>query len=137
MATAEPSDPAPRRPGGDSGAISSLMIQMFRDYTGRSPERAHTTISDDLVTCVLRDSLTKGEQKLVDQGEALSVLEDRRKMQRLMREEASAGVEKILKREVIVFLSDNAISPDVSVETWLLAPSEQGDPTRMEPARPD
>ena len=113
------------------------MIQMFRDYTGRSPERANTTISDDLVTCVLRDSLTKGEQKLVDQGDAHSVLEDRRKMQRLMREEASAGVEKILKREVIVFLSDNAISPDVSVETWLLAPSKQGDPTPMEPANPD
>ena len=136
MAT-ENSDPAPLRPGGDSGAISTLMIQMFHDYTGRSPERAHTTISGDLVTCVLRDSLTKGEQKLVDQGEANSVIDDRRKMQRLMREEASAGVEKILKREVIVFLSDNAISPDVSVETWLLAPSEQGSPTPMESAKPD
>ena len=137
MTTEQSRDPAPRRPGGECGAISTLMMQMFRDYTGRSPERAHTTISGDVVTCVLRDSLTKGEQKLVDQGDSAAVLEDRRKMQRLMRDEASEGVEKILQREVIVFLSDNAISPDVSVETWLLSPSEQGDPTAMEPAKPD
>ena len=40
-----------------------------------------------------------------------------------MREEAIAGVETILEREVLAFLSDNHIDPDLAVETRLLAPN--------------
>lgn len=36
-------------------------------YTGRGPTEARTYISDDVVTVVLRDTLTKGERSLVSE----------------------------------------------------------------------
>ena len=107
-----------------SHAISNMMVTMFREYTGRGPTRARTSIHEDVVTCVLQDTLTKGEQSLVDRGEGVSVLRTRKLYQDLMREEASKAVEEILDRRVVAFLSDNHIDPDLAVETWVLGPKE-------------
>ena len=41
-----------------------------------------------------------------------------------MRSDAMNGVEQILERRVIAFMSDNHIDPDLAVETWVLAPKE-------------
>lgn len=39
-------------------AISNAVVQIVRDYTGRGPTKARTTITGDSVTCVLGDNLT-------------------------------------------------------------------------------
>jgi hypothetical protein len=46
--------------------------------------------------------------------------------QGLMSGDASKGVEQILERRVIAFLSDNHVDPDLAVETWVLAPESRG-----------
>ena len=101
-----------------------MMVGLLRDYTGRGPTKARTAIHDDLVTCVMQDTLTKGEQSLVERGEGETVLNTRRLYQALMREDATKGVEQILERRVTAFMSDNHIDPDLAVETWVLAPGE-------------
>ena len=105
-----------------SVTISNFVVKTVRDYTGRGPTRARTYIHDDLVTIVLRDTLTKGERSLVADGYEDEVLRMRLAFQQTMRTALVAGVEDILGRKVEAFLSANHIDPDVATETFVLAP---------------
>jgi uncharacterized protein YbcI len=105
-----------------AAAISNAMVGLLHEYTGRGPTRARTTVGDDLIVCVLADTLTNSERKLVGGGEERLVLEQRSTFQRLMRDEAVDAVESLTGREVIAFMSNNHIDPDVAVETFVLAP---------------
>jgi uncharacterized protein YbcI len=102
--------------------ISTAAVQLLREYTGRGPTKAKTAISDDLVTIVLADTLTKGERKLVENGHAERVLELRHDFQLVMRDELVAIVEDRLERKVIAFMSQNHIDPDLAVEVFVLEP---------------
>ncbi len=114
--------------GPRAAAISNGIVQLLHEYTGRGPTRARTTIGDDLIVCLLSDTLTKSERKLVNHGEERIVLEQRSACQRLMREEAVDMVERLSGRSVAAFMSNNHIDPDLAVETFVLAP-----PTAREP----
>jgi len=74
------------------------------------------------VTVVLRDTLTKGERSLVRDGRESLVLEMRKAFQNTMREDLVAGVEAIIGRQVVAFMSDNHIDPDFAVESFVLEP---------------
>jgi uncharacterized protein YbcI len=114
--------------GPRAAAISNAMVRLLHEYTGRGPTRARTTISDDLIVCVLADTLTKSELKLVDAGEERLVLEERSTFQRLMREQAIGAVESLSGRTVKAFMSNNHIDPDVAVETFVLEPASGDEP---------
>jgi uncharacterized protein YbcI len=110
-------------PGGStSAAISKLVVRLMSDYTGRGPTRARTYITNDVITVVLADTLTKGEHSLVRDGEAARVLDMRKAFQNTMRDDLVAGVQDLTGRHVVAFLSDNHIDPDFAVETFILAP---------------
>lgn len=112
-------------PESTTAAISNFVVSVTREYTGRGPTRARTYIHDDLVTVVMQDSLTKGEKHLIagegTDGEGL-VLSTRRAYQQTMRKTLIGGVERILDREVIAFLSSNHVDPDYSIENFVLRP---------------
>ena len=108
--------------GPRAAAISNAMVQLLHEYTGRGPTQARTTMDGDLIVCLLADTLTKSERKLVDAGEARVVLEERSAVQRLMREEAIAMVERVSGRTVTAFISNNHIDPDLAIEAFVLAP---------------
>src|SRR3954463_12253416 len=103
--------------GSVAAAISNGVVRLMNEYTGRGPTRARTYISDDLVSVVLRDTLTKGERSLVADGKTGLVLSTRKAFQITMGDELVALVEQITGRRVIAFLSDNHIEPDIAVET--------------------
>ena len=108
--------------GHAAAAIADLTVHLLSEYTGRGPTRARTHLSDNLVAVVLRDTLTKGEQSLVRDGEGERVLETRQAYQRTMRLELSEGVKAITGREVVAFMSANHIDPDMAVEIFILGP---------------
>jgi uncharacterized protein YbcI len=115
-----------RTTGPRAAAISNMMVQLLHTYTGRGPTRARTTIGDQVVVCVLADTLTKSESKLVAAGEEQLVLDQRSAFQRLMRDEAVTAVEQITGRGVAAFMSNNHIEPDLAVETFVLEPGSDG-----------
>ena len=46
--------------GGElNAAISKAVVRSFSDYIGRGPTKARTSIRDDLVVCLLENSLTR------------------------------------------------------------------------------
>ena len=112
--------------GSKAAAISNYVVRTMSEYTGRGPTKARTYLSDDLVTVVLQDTLTKGERSLVGDDKAELVLTMRKTYQGTMRRVLVAGVEDILGRSVIAFMSDNHIEPDIAVEVFLLAPHGDG-----------
>ena len=105
-------------------AISHAVVRVMRDYTGRGPTQAQTTITDNMVTVVLRDTLLKAERSLVADGHAEAVIMMRRRFQSTMRAEFVAAVTEHTGRNVEAFFSDNAIDPDIAVEIFLLEPRE-------------
>ena len=115
--------PAERVDGASVAArISNHVVQMMSAYTGRGPTKAWTSIDDELISVVLRDTLTKGERSLVADDRAQLVLDMRKAYQATMGDDLVAGVERISGRKVIAFLSDNHIDPDLAVENFILAP---------------
>jgi uncharacterized protein YbcI len=59
------SSPDQARTGQTAAAISNDVVRILHAQTGRGPTFAKTTISGDLVVCVLADTLTVGERTLV------------------------------------------------------------------------
>ena len=110
--------------GSKAAAISNHVVRTMSEYTGRGPTKGRTHINDDVVTVVLRDTLTKGERSLVGEGLDDLVLTMRKAFQGTMRHDLVNGVEPILERTVIAFMSDNHVDPDAAVEVFPLAPAE-------------
>lgn len=112
-----------RRGGGPlASAISNGVVRVMSDYTGRGPTSARTYLHEDLITVVVRDSLTKGERSLVADGKADVVLGMRREFQETMRADLVATVQELTGRDVIAFFSANHVDPDTALESFLLAP---------------
>jgi uncharacterized protein YbcI len=111
-------DRSPR--GEQAAAISNLVVRLTSEYTGRGPTKARTHIDDDLITVILRETLTKGERSLVRDGKEDVVRRTRFAYQQTMGEELVAGVEEITGRKVLAFMSANHMQPDVAAEVFLL-----------------
>ena len=108
--------------GHTAQAITQAVVRLVRDYTGRGPTQAHTTITDDVIIVVLRDTLLKAERRLVDDGQSQAVRDMRRRFQSAMQRELVAVVTEHSGRSVEAFLSDNVVDPDVAVEVFVLGP---------------
>jgi uncharacterized protein YbcI len=108
--------------------ISRRVVRIFHEYTGRGPTKARTTITGDLVVVLLADTLLKAEKHLAGNGHAEQVLGIRRAFQDTMREELTAVVEDVNRREVIAFMSHNHIEPDLAAELFILAPRTASSP---------
>jgi len=116
-------DIEPPLPGGSKAtAISNMTVRLLSRYTGRGPTKARTFFSDDMVTVVLQDTMTKAENTLVARGHEDIVLSTRATFQDLMGDDLIAGVEEITGRRVTAFLSSNHVHPDIAIESFVLAP---------------
>jgi uncharacterized protein YbcI len=97
--------------------ISRGMVGIYKNYLGRGPTRAVTTIAGDHTTVVLEDSLTKAELRLVAEGEGATVRSIRRKFQMAMARDIRDLVESATGRESKCLLSDHDVELDIAVET--------------------
>jgi uncharacterized protein YbcI len=118
-------DEAPeRRSGSLNAALANAVVRLVREYTGRGPTKARATVSDDLVSVVMHDTLTKAERTLVRDGKGEIVLAMRQEFQQTMREDLIAAVEMLTERRVDAFMSANHIDPDMAIESFVLAPAD-------------
>jgi uncharacterized protein YbcI len=132
-------DPSRKRTEGDamdvqrevrppSAMISTATVRLLHKYTGRGPTKAKTVITENMVTVLLADTLTKGERTLVDNGHFDRVIQLRHQYQGIMRNDLVALVEQQLDRKVVAFMSQNHIDPDLAVEVFVLEPAEAAQP---------
>jgi uncharacterized protein YbcI len=128
--------PEPERPAGSSlqVALSNAIVGFLREYTGRGPTKARTSIRDNVVLVMLEQTLTKGEQVLVKKGRIEQVLTLRHEYQEAMREESSLKVAELTGRTVVAFMSANHIDPDLASEIYVLDGPPDYDRAGSEPA---
>jgi uncharacterized protein YbcI len=103
-----------------AAAISTGVVHVFSEHTGRGPTKARTTIDGETVVVILQNSMTKAERSLVKAGRDAEVLQLRRSFQETMRVDLVAVVERLTACNVQVFMSANHIAPDTAAEIFLL-----------------
>ncbi len=108
-----------------AAAVSTAIVRLMREYTGRGPTKARTTIRDNVVLVVLEQTLTKGERVLIAKGRDEKVLSLRHEYQEAMAEESSDTVAELTGRNVLAFMSANHLDPDLAAEIYIL----DGSPT--------
>ena len=115
-------------PGAEpEAAISALVGGLVSEHIGPRP-KARTYLNGEVVTVVLTDTLTKGEERLVRDGMSELVLGTRRAFQQTMRKDLVAGIEEITGRRVRVSASE--MRPDITVEVLVLDDSSESDTVR-------
>lgn len=131
MASQPDPPPGGRSAGGHLGvAISNALVHIQREYLGRGPTKARTSILDNTILVLMQDTLTKGEQSLVADGKGDEVLLIRQSLQRTMKAEMVATVERLTGRVVSAFMSAHHIDPDLACEVFVLEPaSSPADPS--------
>ncbi|HKG43304.1 MAG TPA: Na-translocating system protein MpsC family protein [Gaiellaceae bacterium] len=111
-------------PGGDgkrAAAISNAISGLHREYYGRGARRTRTVMGGDYVVCLLDDVYTPVERTLIDAGRFPAVRPRRQAFQQTMRGKFTDAVEGLTGREVVGFLSEVHVDPDLSVETFIPA----------------
>lgn len=107
--------------------LADAVSKCVRAYTGRGPLSTQVLLNDETVVVVMRDSLTKGEQVLVEHGHDEEVLALRSTYQETMRQDLIAAIEAITGKPVVTFMSTNSTEPDYAVEIFILGkPSGNG-----------
>jgi uncharacterized protein YbcI len=101
--------------------ITSRIVSLVREHYGRGPIKAKTYVLDNLVVCVLTDSgFTAIERTMMGGGEPERVLEMRRDFQRMMKLRYSDMIEQLTGRNVLAFLSQAHVEPDLTIEIFLM-----------------
>jgi uncharacterized protein YbcI len=79
--------------------ITNRIVALMREHYGRGPIKAKTYVLDNLIVCVL---------------------EMRRDFQRVMKVRYSRMIEELTGRNVLAFLSQAHVEPDLTIEMFLM-----------------
>jgi uncharacterized protein YbcI len=100
--------------------ISNAMSRLHKEYVGRGPTNARTTIDANLVVCLLEGGYTRAEQTLEENDNGDVVAAGRLGLQDAMRAGMVEAVETILDRRVHSFMSANDLRRNLQVEVFVL-----------------
>ena len=102
-------------------AISTQVVAILREHYGRGPMKAKTYALDDLIVVVMRGSgFTSLEQTMMDSGEPGRVVAMRHDFQRMMTERFTETIEELTGRNVVAFLSQAHVEPDITMEIFFI-----------------
>ncbi len=107
-------------PPAPSLEISNAISRLHKQYVGRGPTNARTTVDGNLVVCLIEGGYTQAEQTLADNDNADVVAAGRLGLQDAMRNGMTEAVETILGRRVRSFMSANDLSGNLQVEVFVL-----------------
>jgi uncharacterized protein YbcI len=113
------------QPGGDiRGSVSRRMVQLFKEFYGRGPEKAKTYYNGDLVVVLMRGGFTRVEETLLQGGRGESVLQQRSDFQEVMVDRFIEVIEEETGRKVIAAMSSSHQHPDLLGEIFVLESSD-------------
>ncbi len=120
MEPAPASDEATRT-GEQLASVTNGIVKLFHDYYGRGPTKAKSyLLDDDVVVCVLEETMTQVERTLAATGEGGMVREVRLTFQEAMADEFKGTVSQVFGRPVVAYHSQLTVEPDVGFEFFVL-----------------
>src|SRR5437763_1148875 len=113
--------PVPLAGGHLLSAISTGIVKLMREHYGRGPIKAKTYALDDIVVCVLRGSgYTPLEQTIIETGDGGRVVAMREDFQAVMASRYKQMIERLTGRNVVAFLSQAHVDPDITMEIFFV-----------------
>jgi uncharacterized protein YbcI len=110
-----------KRQGEQLAAVTNGIVQLFREYYGRGPDKAKSYLLDDhIVVCVLENTMTTVEQTLFKHGNSDMVRQVRLTFQGAMAPEFKGVVEAAMGRRVASYHSQLTMDPDMGFEFFVL-----------------
>jgi len=102
-------------------AISTRIVAILRERYGRGPMKAKTYAIDDIIVVVMRGSgFTSLEQTIMDSGEPDRIVAMRHDFQRMMTKRFKETIEELTGRNVVAFLSQAHVEPDITIEIFFV-----------------
>ena len=113
-------------------AVTEAMVALHERYHHRAPVTAKTQmLGDDLLACVLGGVYTDVEKTMIELERAPAVKDTRSAFQNAMQHKFIDKVERLSGREVLAFISNHHVGPDIEIELFMLTPS--GSPAEQPP----
>lgn len=104
-------------------AVTEAMVALHERYHHRTPVTAKTRmLGDDLLVCVLGGVYTDVEKTMIELQRSTIVQETRSAFQTAMQRRFIDQVERLTGRDVLAFISNHHVGPDIEVEVFMLTP---------------
>ena len=104
-------------------AVTEAMVSLHERYYHRTPVSAKTQmLGDDLLACVLGGVYTDVEQTMIELQRSTVVQETRSAFQTAMQRRFIDKVEQLSGRDVLAFISNQHVGPDMEIELFMLSP---------------
>jgi uncharacterized protein YbcI len=101
-------------------AVTESMVALHERYHHRAPVTAKSQmLGDDLLACVLGGVYTDVEKTMIELQRSTVVQETRSAFQNTMQQTFIAEVERLSGRDVLAFISNHHVGPDVEVELFM------------------
>jgi uncharacterized protein YbcI len=111
-------------------AVTESMVALHERYHHRAPVSAKTQLlEDDLLAVVMGGVYTEVEKTMIELQQGPVVQETRSAFQDAMQRRFIDEVERLSGRDVLVFISNSHVGPDLEVELFVLRPAGVGSPT--------
>ena len=96
------------------------MVALHERYYHRAPVSAKTQmLGDDLLACVMGGVYTEVEKTMIELQRGTLVQETRSAFQQAMEQRFIDEVERLSGREVIAFISNSHVGPDMEIELFM------------------
>ena len=102
-------------------AVTAAMVALHERYHHRAPVSAKTQmLGDDLLACVLGGVYTEVEKTMIELQHGTVVQETRSAFQNAMQRRFIDAVERLSGRDVLAFISNHHVGPDIEIELFML-----------------
>lgn len=102
-------------------AVTEAMVALHERYHHRAPVSAKTQmLGEDLLACVMGGVYTEVEKTMIELQRGTLVQETRSAFQQAMQQRFIDEVERLSGREVLAFVSNSHVGPDMEIELFIL-----------------
>lgn len=110
-------------------AVTEEMVALHERYHHRIPASAKTQLLEgDLLAVVMGGVYTEVEKTMIELQRVTLVQETRSAFQEAMQGRFIEAVERLSGREVLAFISNSHVGPDIEIELFVLRPPLPGIP---------
>jgi uncharacterized protein YbcI len=104
-------------------AVTDAMVALHQRYHQRTPVTAKTLLlGGELLVCVLGGVYTDVEKTMIELQRTTIVQETRSAFQTAMQHKFITVVERLSGRDVLSFISNHHVGPDMEIELFMLKP---------------
>ena len=110
-------------------ALSNAIVGLHKEYAGKGPTNVKTYwAGKDMLVVLMGGGYTSAEETLYQGGEGKTVRDARSAFEDVMEQRMNEIIHGLTGREVVAFMSASHQSPDLTLEAFVLVPTEPDSP---------